>query len=257
MYRIAACALISFGLLAQDQTIRNSYSIEKEEALGRQLAEDLRSRSKPIDSPIVQAYLERIGQRIASNISNAPFSFEFAAIDGVPCRDVPEPAALPGGHIFVSTNLLLAVRDEAEFAAILAHAMQHVALRHGTRQATRGVAMNYASVPLIFTGGPCGVSSLTIPAGFMAQRRLDEQEADSAAANTLARAGIDPKSLERYIQRTVTNSAHRLAALTAVTEQMPAVATTATSNEFEAAREEVRRLTMSQARAKEPPTLRR
>jgi len=257
MYRIAACALISFGLLAQEQAVRNVYSIEKEEALGRQLAEDLRSRSKPLDSPIVQAYLNRIGERIASNIPSAPIPFQFSAIDGVQCRDVPEPVAFPGGYVVVSASLLLAVQNEAEFTAILAHAMQHVTLRHGTRQATRGMATNYASIPLIFTGGWCGVSSLNVPAGFMAQQRLDELEADRAAANTLARTGIDTKSLERYIQRAVPNSEQRVAALTSVTGQMPAVETTAASDEFEAVQREVRRLTMSLSRAKEPPTLRR
>ena len=43
-----------------------------------------------------------------------------------------EPAAIPGGSIFVSVDLILAAQDENEFAGMLAHAIGHIEARHGT-----------------------------------------------------------------------------------------------------------------------------
>jgi predicted Zn-dependent protease len=80
---------------------------------------------------------------------------------------IHEPATLPGGYVFVPAGLFLAAQDEAEFAGMLAHAMGHIALRHGTRQATRGVLIKQRSIPLIFMGGWTTLcsSGLSIPAG--------------------------------------------------------------------------------------------
>ena len=45
--------------------------------------------------------------------------------------------ALPGGSMYVNRGLFEAARSEAELASVLAHEMAHVALRHGTHQASK------------------------------------------------------------------------------------------------------------------------
>jgi len=63
--------------------------------------------------------------------------------------------ALPGGYMFVNSGLVLKADNEAELAGVMAHEIAHVAARHGTREATRGAIVNYATIPLIFMGdGP-------------------------------------------------------------------------------------------------------
>jgi predicted Zn-dependent protease len=57
-------------------------------------------------------------------------------------------------------------------AGVMAHEIAHGAARHGTRQATRGQIINYASLPLIFMGGWTGYAiyqgaGLAIPLGFL------------------------------------------------------------------------------------------
>ena len=71
--------------------------------------------------------------------------------------------ALPGGFFFVNTGVLLNADSEAELAGVMAHEIAHVAARHGTRQATRGQIINYASIPLIFMGGWTGTRSGRAP----------------------------------------------------------------------------------------------
>jgi beta-barrel assembly-enhancing protease len=179
----------------------NAYSVEKEAALGRQLATELRARTTSIASPNIQSYVDRLGHRLASRLPNAGVPFTFSVIAEDPCPTIHEPGALPGGYVFVPAALFLAAQDEAEFAGMLAHAMAHIAERHGTRQATRGAIVNYASTPLIFAGGWGGCPSGGVPLGFLAFQRGFERQADLLAVQTMAHAGFDPNGLVRYIER--------------------------------------------------------
>jgi beta-barrel assembly-enhancing protease len=182
----------------------NFYSIEKETALGRQFADEFRRDHKPLASPAAQAFVEDLGQRLAAQIGGAPFTYTFATVADNTAYS--EPIALPGGFVFVPSSILLAAKDENEFAGILAHSIAHIASRDGTRQATRAELVNIASVPLIYTGGWTGYAiregySITIPLAFLQQWRKFELDADRLAATKLGAAGYDPAALARYIDR--------------------------------------------------------
>src|SRR5437762_13198174 len=129
----------------------NFYSIEKEIALGKQLAEEVRRQSKLLDDPIVTEYVNRLGQNLVRN-SDAKVPFTFQIVEG----DQLNAFALPGGFVFVNTGLIEATETEAELAGAMAHEVAHVAARHITRQATRGQVGNYATLPLILLGGWTG-----------------------------------------------------------------------------------------------------
>ena len=60
-----------------------------------------------------------------------------------------EPISLPGGFIFVPASTILAARNEAEFAGMLAHAMAHIAAHHGTRAASRQRIADRATIRLL------------------------------------------------------------------------------------------------------------
>jgi len=101
-------------------------------------------------------------------------------------------------YVFVPAALFLAARDEAEFAALLAHAMAHIAARQGNVQPT-----GLASVPLIFGFGGSCTEGGALPVGFTATRRGFELQADALSLQTMAQAGFDPKALVRYTEREV------------------------------------------------------
>jgi predicted Zn-dependent protease len=270
--RIAILVMISGALLPGQEPLGSSsdnvYSLEKEAALGKQLAGEIRHRSTPIDNPVILDYLERLGRRIAAQISNARFPFTFSVIVEDRCG-THEPAALPGGYLFVPAALFTAAEDEAEFAGMVAHAMQHVVQRHGTRQATRGVLVNYATVPLIFMGGTGGCTDrLAVPAGFLKLQRQDEMEADALAIRNMAQSGFDPKALIRYVERVhqaesrseprvpVLTREERLAGLKAAIEALGAAEYAEGSQaDFLAARREVELSVKSNVRSKTPPSL--
>src|SRR5205814_3228075 len=121
----------------------NFYSVEKEIALGKGLAQQVGKQAKIIDDPVIAEYVNRLGQNLVRN-SDAKVPFTIKVIDA---EDI-NAFALPGGFFFVNTGVLAAADNEAEMAGVMAHEIAHVAARHGTRQQTSGVLMNYGSIPL-------------------------------------------------------------------------------------------------------------
>ncbi len=194
-FALLICALPT---LAQPQPSRgvNWYSAEKEAALGLHLAADFRSQHSMVDDESLKTYLSAVTARLNQFAqSQMPISIEVVASPG----KTGDAIGLPGGHLFVPLSLLVSVRDEAELAGNLAHALGHTVARHGTRQATRGQIVGLAAIPLFFGG--CGDDSVLIPTGFMPFCRRDEAEADQLATEWMTRAGYTPAAWAAYLER--------------------------------------------------------
>jgi predicted Zn-dependent protease len=174
----------------------NFYSIEKEKALGAQVAAEYRKQARAIDSASVNAYLDELGQRLAAHAPATGFTYTFELVDDDQTW-IHEAAAFPGGPVFVPARLILAAANEDELAAMLAHAIAHIATPQRTRQITRG--------PLIFMGGWAGYAirqqDIAVPVAFRASHRKSELESDRVAVSMLSAAGYDPQALARYIER--------------------------------------------------------
>lgn len=179
----------------------NFYSLEKEIALGKGLAQDVERQARIIDDPIIAEYVNRVGQNLVRN-SDAKVPFTIKVIDA---EDV-NAFALPGGFFFVNSGLILKAESEAELAGVMAHEIAHVAARHGTRQATRGTIANLATIPLIFMGGWTGygirqAASVMIPMGFLSFSRAFESEADMLGLEYLYKTGYDPTAFVDFFEK--------------------------------------------------------
>jgi len=255
---VAVSRLIAQQPLGPSDEGVNRYSLEKEAALGKQLAADF--RAQVIESAAANAYVDALGQRIIAQIPEPNFAFTFSVVADHSCPPLHEPAALPGGYVFVPAALFLTVRDEAEFAGMLARAIRHVTQRHLTRQATRGQIVKAASISLIFFGGwsgACSNDGIAVPRGFLEMMRLNEGEAESLALDTMALAGFDPRALVRYVERVHPDSTERLAVMRSAIDGLPPADYAAPTAEFAAVQQEVRRLMERGVVPKLPPTLKR
>ncbi len=179
----------------------NLYSIEKEIGMGKQMAQEVERQAKIVDDPIIAEYVNRVGQNLVRN-SDAKVPFTIKVIDA---EDI-NAFALPGGFFFVQTGVLLNADNEAEMAGVMAHEIAHVAARHGTRQASRGQLVSYATLPLIFMGGITGYAiyqgmGILVPLGFLKFTRGFEAEADMLGLEYIYKAGYDPGSFVDFFEK--------------------------------------------------------
>ncbi len=179
----------------------NFYSLEKEIALGKQLATEIERQAKIVDDPIISEYVNRVGQNLVRN-SDVKVPVSIKVIDS----DEVNAFALPGGFFFVNTGLIMRADNEAELAGVMGHELAHIAARHGTRQATRGQIINLASLPLLFVGGWTGYAirqgaGLAIPMTFLTFSRGFEEEADLLGIQYLYKAGYDPASYTDFFEK--------------------------------------------------------
>jgi predicted Zn-dependent protease len=149
----------------------------------------------------VQGYVEDVGRRLVAGIpsqfQHPEFQYTFKVVNA---RDI-NAFALPGGPMYVNRGMIEAARSEGEMAGVMAHELSHVALRHGTAQASKGqkygVLAGIAGIAGTIFGGP-GVGQLAQApfAVYMLKfSREYETEADVLGAQIMARAGYDPRDL--------------------------------------------------------------
>ena len=176
-------------------------SLEKEVALGAQLAAQVGQQAKFVEDPIITEYVNRVGQNIVLH-SDAKVTFTIKVIDS----DDVNAFALPGGFFFVNKGVLLAADSEAELAGVMAHEIAHVAARHGMENARKGQLLNFATIPLIFLGGGIGyavqsAAQILVPMGFLKFSRNAENEADLLGAQYMWAAGYDPAAMAEFFRK--------------------------------------------------------
>ncbi|HET9786445.1 MAG TPA: M48 family metalloprotease, partial [Pyrinomonadaceae bacterium] len=172
----------------------NKYSVQDDIKLGRQAAAEAEQQFPLLRDGEVQNYVERVGQRLVASIPSEfrhpGFQYTFKVINA---RDI-NAFALPGGPMYVNRGMIEAARREGEMAGVMAHEISHVALRHGTAQATKG--QKYGTLAGILgiagqvIGGPAGAAAQIAGQGvgvyFLKFSREYETEADILGAQILA-----------------------------------------------------------------------
>jgi predicted Zn-dependent protease len=179
-----------------------SMSVEKEVALGRQLAAEVDRQAKFIDDPSITEYVNRVAQNLILH-SDAKIPFTVKVIDS----DEVNAFALPGGFFYVNKGLVLAADNEAELAGVMAHEISHVIARHGVENQTKANLMQYGTLAgIILLGGIPGMvlqntAGFGMMAGFMKFSRNAEAEADKLGTEYLYAAGYDPTALATMFEK--------------------------------------------------------
>jgi predicted Zn-dependent protease len=179
-----------------------SGSLEKEVALGRQLAAQVDREAKFVDDPVITEYINRVGQNVVLH-SDAKIPFTIKVIDS----DEVNAFALPGGFFYVNKGLILAADNEAEIAGVMAHEIAHVAARHAMENQAKGMLAQVGLMAgSIFLGGLGGLlinnaAQFGALLGFMKFSRDAESEADILGVQYLWAAGYDPGAMSTMFEK--------------------------------------------------------
>jgi Zn-dependent protease with chaperone function len=180
----------------------NLFSLEQDVEIGRQAAAEAEKQLPMLNDRAVNDYLNRIIQRLAAQAPGADYPYQIKAVNATEINAF----SLPGGPMYVNRGLIATARSEAELAGVLAHEMAHVALRHGTTQASKAY-LGQAGLSIL--GGLLGRSNSTsriinsiggfgLNAAFLKFSRDDEYEADATGADMMARAGYNPVAMADF-----------------------------------------------------------
>lgn len=173
----------------------NFYSRKREHDLGERLALALDHSTKLVTDPVVEDYINRLGQKLV-RYSDADVPFTIKVID---TGDIPRAYGLPGGFLYVDSALILSADGEAELAAVMAHEIAHVAARHATRAMTRKDLTDVIG-SMAMVAGPAGagvadVGGIAGPLSVKKFSRDAEYEADLLGIEYAYAAGYDPQAL--------------------------------------------------------------
>lgn len=181
----------------------NKYKVSDDVKLGRQAAAEAERQFPLLNDSEINGYVSRVGQRLVSSIpsefQHPGFSYYFKVVNA---RDI-NAFALPGGPMYVNRGMIESAKNEGEMAGVMAHELAHVALRHGTAQASKaqkyGLLAGILGIGGAIVGGPAGAAAQIAGQGvgvyFLKFSREYETEADILGAQIMARAGYDPRDL--------------------------------------------------------------
>ena len=179
----------------------NLFSVEQDIEIGRKSAEEVEQQLPLLDDRTVQGYIERVGERLVNVVQGPSFPYQFKVVN---VSDI-NAFALPGGFMYINRGLIEAASSEAELAGVMAHEIAHIALRHGTNQASKAYLAQAGLGVLgsLFGKGSTGdivgaIGGFGLNATFLKFSRTAEEQADVVGAQTLAKSGYDPMAIADF-----------------------------------------------------------
>ena len=205
-----ALALMMSAAVADAQTkIKsgfNLFSAEQDVEIGRQSAGEVERQMPLLNDSQAEAYVNDIGRKLAANAGGPKFPYTFKVVNA---SDI-NAFALPGGPIYLNRGIIDNARNEGEVAGVMAHEIAHVALRHGTHQASKAYG---AQAGLSILGGLLGgkvgnntaqilntVGGVGMNVLFLRFSREAETQADIRGAQILAASGYTPADMISFFQ---------------------------------------------------------
>jgi len=177
-------------LISEDQDI----------AIGRQYAPEIEKQmGGKITDPVIQNYVNSVGQSIA-RISHRPnFEYSFVALNHKSINAL----ALPGGYVYVTKGMLEKLDNEAQLAAILAHEVTHIVARDVANEMSNQIGLSLLLSAVTSEKTPQSVltiADLTQQIVGLRFSRKDEMEADLGGLHYMVKAGYNPYGMVETMQ---------------------------------------------------------
>ena len=198
LYILAAAASLGASGCATNPATGKSDVVTMSEGqeieLGRRMHPQILQEYGRFEDELLQAYVNEVGQRIASQSHRPELQYTFTVLDG----DQVNAFALPGGYVYITRGIMAYLNSEAELAAVLGHEVGHITARHAVRQQTGAAAAGMGAAVLGILTGSGDIANMANMAGTALVRgygRDMELEADRLGAEYLDRLGFDPAAM--------------------------------------------------------------
>src|SRR5882724_5258420 len=214
-WRAVVC-LFAFALLLSDPRVFahrtqlkpgwNLFSVQQDIVVGKQNAIGAEKQLPMCNSPKVDAYLTQLGMKLVAHLDThgAQYPWEFHCVNDKAINAF----ALPGGYVFVNRGAIESANNESQLAGVMAHELYHVALRHGTNQATKaqwtqGVLSLAGGIFGDSTGGTliAGMGAFVAGGVLLRYSRSAESQADVMGTQVLYDSGYDPRALSQFFEK--------------------------------------------------------
>lgn len=177
----------------------NIISSDEEVTLGQQMSVEVAKQFPIFNNAAVTAYVQAVGEKIVAKSDRKDIAYHFAVIS----KNELNAFSLPGGYVYVYTDLMKTAADEAELAAVISHEVGHVAARHSTERLTQVYGYEFVA-GLVLGQDPTAtarvIADLAATGGFLKYSRDDEFEADMLGAKYLYAAGYDPQAEITFLE---------------------------------------------------------
>jgi Zn-dependent protease with chaperone function len=208
---LVALLVLSFASLglSDDRTILhpgyNLFSPQQDIEFGQRASAQVPQQFLLLSDKRVNDYLQQLGLKLATHAPGYKYPYQYRCINS----EVINAFALPGGFVYINRGVIENADDEAQLAAVMAHETSHVALRHGTSQATKVYA---AQAGLSIVGALLGNNAAAsfaaqlfggvgVPLVFLKMSRTDESQADILGTQILHDAGYDPMAMGQFFKK--------------------------------------------------------
>jgi hypothetical protein len=178
---IAGLYFVALPAMAEIMASRVSVDFERE--LGDGVVEQLLEGQAVCDDPALTGAIDDVVDRLRGALPDDRYDFRVTVVDDT----LVNALAVPGGAMVIFRGLLRNTSSQEELAGVLAHEMQHVQLRHGTRAIMR-------QLPLLMGGGSDAAAVLGV-LGALSYARADEEEADAEGMRLIMAAQVDPRGM--------------------------------------------------------------
>jgi predicted Zn-dependent protease len=205
---LLALPLAAVVWAAADRTVLkpgwNMFSPQQDVEVGEQVAPDAERQLRMLNNSRVDTYVNNLGRRLAARATGEKFPYRFKVVND---RAI-NAFALPGGPIYINRGVIEAAENESQLAGVIAHETSHVALRHGTNQASKASA---AQLPLAILGGVIGSdstktvlaqlgASFAVNSILLKYSRTAESQADVLGTQILFDTGYDPRAMAQFFE---------------------------------------------------------
>jgi predicted Zn-dependent protease len=194
---VALAALVLWGARGLAEAAAMRLPPAMDEQLGRPTWAALEMSGQRCDDPALEDYVQGILKPLLDALGTTPFRFQLMVVED----DAVNAFALPGGFVVVNSALLAKAESGEEVAAVLAHELSHVTLRHSTRRLAGSLGVS-AALALVLGVVDVGAPAYTLAylAG-LSYGRDQEREADEQGQELLGRAGISPIGMATFFER--------------------------------------------------------